>query len=546
MTSPPTAQLVRGGQALPANQPIPVGSDGTAVALTVAPGLELTAAALVVRMPDDSAPLELTAGAVVATDLGAVAPPADKPVRWVSYDWRARRALVRLTVTLAAGADATHVRLRLSDGGPWLLASPGPLVEVKAVGNVPTATVQLPGLSASRVMLELVVKANGALTPEDHPPATASKLASVSLTAARRPPALTVTVAGATIHHEPALLPPGAVVTVAGPGLLAALRDLLPGHVGGVAELRLVAPVESALQKLDLTLETREVVERFRGGAPALSADVPAGGELVGAVDLAAKPTRVRARLRGAARNEYRLPVAQAQTPRFAHRCTAGSALAQAFALPRGDALVGVDLLVGPRTAALKGNVAFHADDGGLPSATPFAAVALDLADLPGAGADPTPRWLPVDLRAPTAPPTPTVWIALAPTEGEALWYLGEADPQDPTRGLARRERSEPFVLRDMPFKTGPARPWACAVPRLQRATPPDPPVLRVRWAGALGPAAGEGGRLDVSAELPNPPAPPTAAPLELAVMCPFSARVELDALVVDLPASSKTLSFGP
>ncbi len=139
-----------------------------------------------------------------------------------------------------------------------------------------------------------------------------------------------------------------------------------------------------ALQTIDLTLETREVVERFRGGALALAADVAAGGALVGAVDLAQRPTRVRARLRGAARNEYRLPVPAAPAPRFAHRCTADSALAQAFTLPRGDALVGVDLLVGPRTAALKGNVAFHADDGGLPAATPFAAVALDPVLVPG------------------------------------------------------------------------------------------------------------------------------------------------------------------
>lgn len=537
MTLQATAQLVRNGQVLPVAPPIFVGSDGTTVALTVPAGLEIVDATLSLRMIDDSAPVELTAGAQIASDVGAGAPASTQAVRWVSYDWGARRGLVLLKVTFADPGGATHVRLRLSDGGPWSLANPGPLIPIANK----IAEARLPGLTASRVMFEPVTEKAGAYTPEDHPAATAAKVQAVSVTGAQRPPALTVTVGDAIVHHEAALLPSSARVVVR-EALLAALRERAPGHAGGTAAIRLTAPVESALQRIDLALRTREVETHFRGGTQVVAGDVEAGGALVGRVDLARVPTRVRARVRADLSGEYRVPAGT--TSGHAHRCTPDSALAQPFRRAHDHELVGVDLLLGPRTPALTAVVSLHADDRGAPAPAPFAAADLELADQPGAGVAPSPRFVAVDLPAPALPPTATFWLALTPSAGEVLWFLGGVAGGAPPP--ARRERGEPWVPRDMPYGTGPKSLVALADLRLRRTAPPDPPTVRLRWQaeGPLVPAPG--GRLDAAgAALPPAPNPPTAAPLELVATSSFAGRLELDELAIDLPEQAATLTFG-
>lgn len=536
----PTAQLLRGGQALPPDQPIPLGPDGTRLRIDVPAGQRLAGAELRLVVPDDSAPITLTNGSVVTTDRGAGPPPADQPVRWVSHDWRASRGLVRIAVTVKTGADATHVRLRLSDGGPWLLASPGPLIELKPEGGALLAAANLPGLTASRVLVELVVKSPNAYSPEDHPLATSSVVLGLVVTGARRPPALTVRLGEAILRHEPGLLPAGGALSVA---LSSALRDLLPGTAGGVAEVLLEAPAESALQRIDLSLRTQALVTRFAPGDE-VAGEVKPGGELVADVALAVAPTRLRARLRVDLHDEYRLPVpAPPAEPRHGHRCTPDSALAQRLALPAGDALLGVDLLLGPRTAALRGRVAFHADDGGLPQEPPFAAADLALADIPGAGVAATARPVAVDLPAPARPPGERCWVSLTLAEGEALWFFAAGAPGTP--GPVRRERAEPWVPRDMAFTTGFAAPWAWAGPRLRRHRAPDPPDLVLRWGPAEVPAAVDAqGRVDLDAG-DLPPAPPQPAPLRLVARCTFAARVALAELSAELPEQTFNLSFG-
>lgn len=538
-----TAQLLRAGQALPSDQPIPIGPDGTTLQVAVPAGLQLTGAELRLTLPDDAAALDLTAGSIVATDRGPGSPPSAAPVLWVSHDWRVRRPLVRLAVTLKAGADATHVRLRLSDGGPWLLASPGPLIEVKSVDGALVAAAQLPGLAASRVLLELVKKAGTVLNPEDIPFAAASTIASIVLTGARRPPGLTLRLGDAIVHHEPALLPAGGQLAIP---LTSLVRDLLPGGAGGPLALRLDAPAESLLKRIDLSLQTRALVTRFAGDRAAIVAQVPAGGQLVAELPLAQAPTRLRLRVRADPRDEVRLPVpAFPDAPRHGHRCTPDSALAQRFTLPAGAGLLGVDLLLGPRSPALRGRVGFHADELGVPQEPPFAAIDLALADIAGAGLAPTARAVVLDLPAPVRPPGERCWISLALAEGQAVWFFGQAELGAPPP--VRRERAEPWVPRDMPFATGITAPWACAQPRLRRGRAPEPPSLALRWGAELYPLAPDpSGRLDLAAaELPPAPEPPGSASLDLVVTCPFAARVELEGLSVDMPEQTTHLSFG-
>lgn len=542
-----SAQLLRGGQPVPAG-PIPIGPEGTALRLHVPAGWELTDAELRLTLPGDDPTIDLLAGALVATDRGAL---GDQPVRWISLDWRHRRPLVRLGVTLAPGADATHLRVRLSDGGPWILASPGPLIELKTEGNVRTADVLLPGLAASRVLLELVTKAPTALSPEDHPFAAASAVAALALAGGRRPPALSVRCGEDLLRHEPALLPPGVAVDVP---LFAALRDRLSGADGGVVDLLLEAPAESALQRVELALRARPIVSAFQGAeldgaelppGPALRAEVPAGGVLSARLGLVAAPTRVSLRARGHARDLYRLPVpAFPAAPRRGHRCTSTSALAQRVDLPPGEDLVGVDLCLGPRRPRLRGVVGVHLDDAGAPREPPVAAVQLDLADLPGAGVAPAPLRVALDLPAPAPLPGGRCWISLTLAEGEAIWFFGQGPPG--ASPPLRRERAEPWVPRDMSFATGIATPWACVEPRLRRGRPPEAPRFALAWASEVPFVPDPSGRAELAgAALPAAPDPPTDAPLRVLARCSFAARVELDELAAELPEQPFHLSFG-
>ncbi|MBL8975437.1 MAG: hypothetical protein JNK56_32855, partial [Myxococcales bacterium] len=113
MTQPTiTTKLVRAGVTLAPGPVVPVADDGTAIELNLPAGSELAAANLQVQLPDDSDPLDLRAAATLVTSAGAWAPTTE--LTWLSLDWGARRALVKLTVTLAA-ATATHLRIRLAD-----------------------------------------------------------------------------------------------------------------------------------------------------------------------------------------------------------------------------------------------------------------------------------------------------------------------------------------------------------------------------------------------------------------------------------------------
>lgn len=545
MPQPITTKLTRGGQVIPAGPSIPIADDGTNLEITVPAGIELSEANLLVQVPDDSAAIDLLAGAACTTSNGPVTWPDAATLSWVSFDWRARRGLVRLDIVLKPNPTATHLRIRVSDGGPWLLAAPVGLVAF----NNGAVSVQLPGLAASRVMLELVKKPANPLSPEDYTPETGG-FTKLTLTGSRRPPALTISVGPRTVvRHEPALLPPAAILTLREP-LLAALRAALPGRAGGTATIVLRSPVLAALQRLELTLAGRPEIDRFHDDQAALSLALAPDREQVAFIDLAAHPTAFSVRVRPDLRPELPPPVpTPTLPPTYAHRCSPDSALAQSFVFAAPGLLVGVDLLLALRSPALRGRIAIHADLHGTPAEPPLATVKLDLTASEPPGVLTTHRWHSVDLPAPVAlAPGAPVWLSLTLDAGDALWALAERPPGTPAGALLRQDRAAAWVARDMTFPTGPQRLWAVARPRLRNDGPPLALALLLRRGAAtltlVADAAGRA-RVDAAALAPlNGGAPST--PLELVIRSPGAGRVALDDLHVELPAQTTVWSFPP
>lgn len=541
MTQPTiTTKLVRNGVPLASGPVVPVADDGTAVELTLPAGLELQAANLLVQVPDDSDPIALHSGATLVASTGAWSPASD--LTWLSLDWGARRALVKLTVTLKTGAPATFLRLRVADAGPWLLATPAAIVPVTSL----SASVQLPGLAASRLMIEPVTKPASPNSPEDYIP-SASTITAVTLTGARRPPALTVSVAPAiVVHHEAALLPPGASLNLREP-LLAALRKQLPGRDGGTAQIVLRSPAAAELRRLSLTLGARRSVTRWQGAGPELTLAVKPGVDATATAELDAHPLRFAVRLRPELRPELpsALPPPPAQVS-YAHRCSPDSMLAQAFRFASGGVLVGVDLWFAARTPSVRGELKILADERGAPGDAPLASFPVELAD-PGAGILGAFTWRSFDLpEAVVLAPDTAVWVTLELAEGELLWALAQTPSGGLVGPLLRRERAESWVPRDMTFGTGPSKPWAITRPRLRNDGPPLPLALQLRRSGAVLPVVADADgwvRLD-AAGLATLAVGPVDAPLTLVVRSPSEGRVVLRELLIELPVQSSSWSF--
>lgn len=539
MTQPTiTTKLVRAGVTLAPGPVVPVADDGTAIELTLPAGSELAAANLQVQLPDDSDPLDLRAAATLVTSAGAWAPTTE--LTWLSLDWGARRALVKLTVTLVA-ATATHLRIRLADAGPWILATPTAIVAFTGTG----VSVQLPGLAGARLLLEPVNKPAVVNSPEDYTPAT-SKISAVTLTGARRPPTLTVSVApGTVVHHEANLLPPAASLNLR-ESLLTALRKQLPGQSGGAAQIVLRSPAASDLRKLVLTLGVRRSVTRWKDGASELTLAVKAGVEASAVAPVDAHPQRLAVQVRATLRPE--LPISVPPPPAqvgFSHRCSPDSALAQSLRFPGGGALVGLDLWLAARTPVVRGELRLCADEHGSPAATPLAVLPLALDD-PAAGIRGAFAWASFELPAPLvlAADTP-VWALLELAEGEAMWALAQA-PGAPVGPLLRRERAESWVPRDMTFGTGPQAPWAVTRPRLRNDGPSPPLELSLRrGAAVLAVAVDADGWLRLAADALAPlNLGAVDAPLVLVVRSPSAGQVLVRALQIDLPPQSSSWSF--
>jgi hypothetical protein len=533
------------GAVVAANAVIPVDPTGAALTFEVPADSELVAAALTLVAPGDDRTIDLLAGpsaATLASSQGPGAPPRDLAVAWFTADWRTRRPLSALSVTVAGNTPGLVGILKLAEDGPWYPPSPGRLL----LGQ----NQRLPGLLATRLMVEFMTEAADKLTP------ASAIVTAVGLQAAARPSDLTLAHDHAPFASRAEPFDPREAWTV-DRELLAVLQDSL-GDRGGPAEIRLRSREPGLLQRLSLALERVPQVRRFTADAPELRLEIPADGLARAPIDLPADAQltslafTARADL---AHERPAVPVDNDPPGPHAHRVDPARSAAQSFTHAPGAALAGLDLHLRPLAAVVQCTATIHADQFGEPAAAPLATAPLSrvfTTDPPWPSA-----WWRLDLPAPLALPDGPWWVCLSVARGDLLWHLDVRPPIDAPgapqpRSARHRHGADAWLVREVPGP-GPVRqqvvPWARTRVRLalDPATPPPPPTLRLQWRGKtidLTPDAagrvtlGPDQLAEFSAEPPGP--------LAILVATTVAGTVTLGDLHIRLAPVRDTFALGP
>ncbi len=555
------ATLRHGGKVVPAGPTAPVDAQGLTVALDVPPHVELLRASLTVQAPGEDVTVDVLQAATVTTSLGAGPVPSNEPLQWFSVDWGARRPLMFLQVkTREANVEG---RLSVADGGPWYPPTP---VTTVPLGDKANTALPLPGVLASRLLVEF-------FTPPANPvpPATGQKAAatvtSLVVKAAARPPDLSVHVEPERPFFQHGMpLQPLQELTLR-EDLRAALQQAWPADLkGGTVTLALRAPAPSRLQRLGLTLETASLTQVWSHGGDTLALSLAAEEEGVGRVEVSPdQPLReVRFLARYQPRGE-RAPLSfpSPGNPSQAHRCGEGFAATQSFtSSEEGQVLAGMDCHLRPLTRSVKGKVTLFPDAYGRPGTVPLAPgvafVMEEQAQVPWDA-----RWVSIELPKPLSlDATRRWWAVLTVDQGSVLWSLGDAasvggaSGVEPRAALYRTEDTGPWLEREVPGLSGSrGGPWAYSRPRLLAAdtAPSEPLQVFLRWGTRELPVKLDDqgwARLDerALAELLPPSAPATGVPplLEVVVRSRVAGELTLSELRVASPQRDTFPLFQP
>ncbi|MFP2908402.1 hypothetical protein ACLESD_25785 [Pyxidicoccus sp. 3LFB2] len=550
------ATLTYAGTARPAvDTVVPVDSAGLVLTLDVPPGVELRRAALTVQAPGDDVTVDVTPGATLATSSGKSVLSASESLTWLSLDWGVRRPL--LSLELQPRNDTKKGRLSVAEGGPWYPPTPSDTV---SLGRVEA----LPGLMASRLMVEVVEASTTPAAPGAPKTLAPTAISSVTARAAARPADLSATLGTGTLffHHAMPLLPrPGAD---AGRRAGHALQRAWPADLaGGTLAVTLRSSALGMLERVRLTLDTLAVIRTWTGGQEALTLAVDTDGEVVGRATVPpGQPlSEVRFTVTHRPRDErVALAPRPPSLPPLAHRCGSGFAAAQAFsALAEGDTLVGLDLHLRPLTRGVKGTLALFPDVHGRPGDVPLKGSTLELAFVEKGPPPWAARWVSLQLPGPIPLGPATWWAVLTVTEGEVLWSLAPLDVAPapgvvgPLTALYRAEEAGPWLPREAPTPDGgtTARLWACTRPRLKATAtqPPPPPQVRLRWGTrVLDVTPGQDGGVSLDTAALKPLTPPGGTgdgpPLEVLVRSRVAGEVILSAPRVTSPRSEPYALF--
>jgi hypothetical protein len=533
------------GAVLAASAVIPVDPVGAVLAFEVPADSELVAAALTLVAPGDDRSIDLLAGpsaATLASSQGPGAPPRDLAVAWFTADWRTRRPLSALSVTVAGNTPGLVGIIKLAEDGPWYPPSPGRLT----LGQ----NQRLPALLATRLMIEFMTEAADKLTP------ASAIVTAFGLQAAARPGDLTLA-QGATLFASHALpFDPREAWTV-DRELLAVLQDSL-GDRGGPASIRLRSAEPGLLQRLTLAIDRIPRLRRFTADAPEVRLDLPADGHARAAIDLPADAqlTSIAFTARADLAHERpAVPVDNDPPGPHAHRVDPARSAAQCFTHAPGAALVGLDLHLRPLAGVVQCTAAIHADQFGEPAAAPLATIALGRV-FPTDPPWPS-EWWRFDLPEPLALPDGPWWVALAVTRGDLLWHLDVRPPPDAPgapqpRSARHRHGVDAWLVREVPGP-GPVRqlvvPWARTRVRLavDPAAPPPAPTLRLQWRGKtidLTPDAD--GRISLGPDQLAEFAGQPPGPLAILVATTVAGAVTLGDLHIRLAQVRDTFALGP
>ncbi|WP_224241985.1 hypothetical protein [Hyalangium gracile] len=459
-------------------QDIPVAGLGLVLRVpAVAPGrVELTLAEVTLEGPPGMT--ELTAGTspglVVTTNLGPLsagwASEQANDVTWLTADWGARRSLVSLNVTSAAGGDATLLRPKISDGGVWFPPLP--------VDTVSLGTEQpLPDVVASRLMLEA-----GKLEAGNFKSAKA-RLKGLTVKLAGQPSDLSVLVGGQSVFSRPGRLLPGQQVRVVD-GLLGALQQRIPADGKAVdvpilIQAGLLGPVKVVGAQF-----TADVVYTALDGGQA-SLPIAWRGEAVGRLTVGAGNSLAKMSFTVTPEliPERILVEGQAaNVSTYAQLCDPGHQAAQGFPGLGETALAGVDVLLRPTTKQVVGTLALHPDVKGRPAEVPYGGALVPFTASVADSALRKPLWVPVQL------PKPLLlkerwWAVLTISQGEALWPLSTAvPPLEGSLGPVLRRLGQGAWF---PWEPPPSPTWALGRLRVTSQAPAPPFQVELRRGAA-------------------------------------------------------------
>ncbi|NTX06916.1 hypothetical protein [Myxococcus sp. CA040A] len=536
---------------------IPVDTAGLVVALDVPAGVALVRAALTVRAPSDDVTVNLSPTATLATSEGQTALDPAQPITWLSLDWGARRPLSSVDVRLPASPTQTEKKGRLSvaEGGAWYPPTPSDTVSVNAVAPAP-----LPGILASRLLVEFV-EASSAPPPVGTPKTlAATQVASIALRAPARPPDLTATVgvgAGALFfHHALPLLPRQELVLE--DALSDALQRAWPVDLkSGAVAVALRSSGLGMFDRVQLVMDTLEVIQRWSDGAESQTLVVNTDSSVSARVTVPRDRalSEVRFHVQHQLRDED-LPLAPRppSMPALSHHCGSGYSAAQAFRATRATGpLAALDLHLRPLTRRVVGTLAFHADVHDRPDDAPLAGGSIPLLLEQEGSAPWASRWVAFTPGKPLELGTGPWWAVLTVDEGDVLWSLTDHAETAPTPGaltpgtaLHRTEAMGPWLPREngLPGEEEDAEAlWACSRPRLRplTAVPPLPPRLQLRWGTkVLDVTAREDGSVALDAKALATLTPPggtgSPPPLEVLVQSRVAGDITLSGLQVVIP----------
>lgn len=548
------ATLSYAGTARPsADTVVPVDPAGLVLTLDVPPGVELRRAELTVQAPADDVTVDVTPGATLATSSGKSALSAAESLTWLSLDWGVRRPL--LSLELQPKNDTKKGRLSVAEGGPWYPPTPSDTV---SLGRVEP----LPGLLASRLMVELVESSSVPAAPGTPKTLAATSISGATVKAAARPADLSALLGTGTLffHHALPLLPRQELTL--GDALSATLQRAWPADLaGGTLAVTLRSSALGMLERVRLSLDTLAVTRTWSGGEEALTLAVDSDGE--GVARATVPPDRplseVRFTLAHRLRDEL-VPLAPRPPalPPLSHRCGSGYAAAQAFSGPReAGLLVGLDLHLRPLTRRVKGTLALYPDAHGRPGETALKGSTVELS-LEEQGTPPwAARWVTFEPPRPVALAPATWWAVLTVTEGDILWSLAPATNAPaggalaPGTALYRAEAAGPWLPREAPEAGAPGALQALARPRLRApaSEPPPPPRVRLRWGTrVLDVTPGEDGGVALDARALAALTPPggtgNGPPLEVLLSSRVAGEITLSGLRVTSPRSDTYALF--
>jgi hypothetical protein len=449
-----------------AGKELEVPAGGLALTLrvpAVAPAhLELTQAELKLEALPGTVSLSGGAsGLTVLTNLGPLSAnwteEQSKDVTWLTADWGARRALVGLTTSSTALAASKLARLKISDGGVWFPPLP---VETVTLGGRQS----LPDLAASRLMLEVVGAGTGNAT---------TRLSELTVELASQPSDLTLRVDGqAPCYQRQGRLLPGQPVVIARElreALSVAMpRDGMAKDIPLLLDAALPGKVRLASVRLSsLTVHTKpdsgEVLLPLTWHGEAVGRVTVGAGARLAEVLLTLAPELLSERVLLDARPE--------DASSHAQLCTPGHSAAQGFPMLEQARLAGVDVLLRPTTAQVRGTLALHPDAQGRPGPQAYPGTLLDF-QVEKAREE---TWISLSLPRPVQMKA-AWWVVLTVNEGEALWPLGQGTPnlmKGPLPAMHRLGEGTWF-----PWEPPPEKPWGLC--RLRLAEPPPRPPFQV------------------------------------------------------------------